>query len=102
MKKPGYYLEQAERYRSGGFACLACVAFVGPVLGAALVRQLPMLAILSSVALVLLFAAGLALLAAARRKDQRAIEEEFFRAREVRAQVTGAYPATLTSPFRKR
>lgn len=49
----------------------------------------------------LLCFASLGLRALARRMEGRAIREEFFRAREVRAPGTGAYPATLSNPYRR-
>lgn len=82
MKTPSYYHAQAERRRAAAFACMIAFAFGSAVLGAALVGQLPRLAILSAIAAVLLFAAGLKLLALARAKDKRAIEEECYRSRE--------------------
>jgi uncharacterized membrane protein len=100
MKNPLYYEKAASRRRGGACLCALLMTYVGAALAFALTTGWPATAISCGICLVLLAAAGLRLLALARRLDQRAVTEDFCRSMETRAQVTGAYPATLSSPYR--
>jgi hypothetical protein len=101
MKTPSQYLAEARRARAWGFGCLVFVALLVPVLLFAVLDDKSTAAWVLLGVTLLLFCAGLRLLALARRKEVRAVTEEYFRAREIKAVQRRDYPPVISSQYQR-